>query len=41
LMVKAIAEESGCRMPSFFRYMMWSMVVLLPVFAVVSLVFFR
>jgi Na+/H+ antiporter NhaD/arsenite permease-like protein len=41
LMVRAIAEENGCRMPSFFRYMAWSTAVLLPVFAVVSLLFFR
>ncbi len=40
-MVKAIAEESGLRMPSFFGYMAWSCAVLLPVFAFVTLIFFR
>lgn len=41
LMVRAIAEESGCPMPSFFRFMAWSVAVLVPVFVIVSLVFFR
>ncbi len=40
-MVKAIAEESGIRMPSFFGYMKWSLGVLLPIFVLVTLVFFR
>jgi Na+/H+ antiporter NhaD/arsenite permease-like protein len=40
-MVKAIAEASGVRMPSFFRYMLWSGLILLPLFAVVTLIFFR
>jgi len=39
-MVRAIAEERGVRMPSFFGYMLVSAVVLLPVFAIVTLVFF-
>ena len=39
-MVKAIAEEAGVRMPSFFIYMVWSGLVLLPTFAVVSVLFF-
>jgi Na+/H+ antiporter NhaD/arsenite permease-like protein len=39
-MVKAIAEEAGVRMPSFFGYMAWSCGVLLPVFALLTLVFF-
>jgi Na+/H+ antiporter NhaD/arsenite permease-like protein len=39
-MVKAIAEESGVKMPSFFGYMVWSVVFLLPVFALVSYLFF-
>ena len=39
-MVKAIAEQHGVRMPSFFGYLLWSFAVLLPLFAVVSLVFF-
>jgi Na+/H+ antiporter NhaD/arsenite permease-like protein len=40
-MVKAIAEENGVKMPSFFGYMAWSCAILLPIFAIVSLVFFR
>jgi Na+/H+ antiporter NhaD/arsenite permease-like protein len=40
-MVKAIAEENGVRMPSFFRYMAYSGAILLPLFAVVTIVFFR
>jgi Na+/H+ antiporter NhaD/arsenite permease-like protein len=40
-MVKAIAEDRGIKMPSFFGYMVWSGCVLLPLFAVVSLIWFR
>ncbi len=40
-MVKAIAEESGVKMPSFFGYMAYSVGILLPIFVLVSLVFFR
>ena len=39
-MVKAIAEEAGVKMPSFFGYMFFSAVVLLPLFVVVTLIFF-
>src|SRR6266513_22867 len=39
-MVKAIAEEHGVKMPSFFGYMAYSVGILLPLFVVVSLVFF-
>ncbi len=39
-MVKAIAEHSGVRMPSFFGYMAYSGAVLLPLFALTTLVFF-
>jgi Na+/H+ antiporter NhaD/arsenite permease-like protein len=38
-MVKAIAEQSGVRMPSFFGYLLYSFGVLLPVFAVMSFLF--
>jgi Na+/H+ antiporter NhaD/arsenite permease-like protein len=41
LMVKAIAEDRGIRMPSFFGYMAWSGVVLLPLFILMSLIWFR
>ncbi len=39
-MVKAIAEESGVRMPSFFGYMLYSGGILVPIFGVVTAVFF-
>lgn len=41
LMVKAIAEDRGVRMPSFFGYMAWSGAVLLPLFVLVTFIFFR
>lgn len=40
-MVKAIAEENGVKMPSFFGYMLYSGAVLIPMFVLVTLVFFR
>jgi Na+/H+ antiporter NhaD/arsenite permease-like protein len=40
-MVKSIAEQNGIRMPSFGGYMVWSIVVLLPIFAIVTYAFFR
>ncbi len=39
-MVKAIAEEAGVRMPSFFGYTAYSCLILLPVFGVVTYLFF-
>jgi Na+/H+ antiporter NhaD/arsenite permease-like protein len=39
-MVKSIAEEQGVKMPSFFGYMIYSGAVLLPLFVVVTVVFF-
>ena len=39
-MVKSIAEERGIKMPSFFGYMLWSVGILVPIFALVTLVFF-
>src|SRR5712691_4689066 len=39
-MVRAIAEENGVRMPSFFGYMAYSVGILLPLFVLVSVVFF-
>ncbi len=41
LMVKAIAESRGVPMPSFFGYMLWSVPILLPLFILVTLIFFR
>lgn len=38
-MVKAIAEQSGVRMPSFFGYLAYSGAILLPIFAAVTWIF--
>jgi Na+/H+ antiporter NhaD/arsenite permease-like protein len=39
-MVKAIAEQEGIKMPSFFGYILkFTLVVLLPVYVVVQLIF--
>jgi Na+/H+ antiporter NhaD/arsenite permease-like protein len=40
-MVKAIAEEAGTKMPSFAGYMVYSGAILVPLFVVVTLLFFR
>jgi len=39
-MVKAIAEENGIKMPSFFGYMAYSCGILLPLFVAITLIFF-
>lgn len=39
-MVRSISEESGVSMPSFFGYMAYSVCILLPVFALVTWLFF-
>jgi Na+/H+ antiporter NhaD/arsenite permease-like protein len=39
-MVKAIAEEHGVRMPSFFGYVAWSVAIVGPVLVLVAYVFF-
>ena len=39
-MVRSIAEEQGVKMPSFFGYMAWSCGILVPSFALVTLIFF-
>ena len=41
MMVKAIAEERGIRMPTFFGYMVWSCMVLIPLFILMTFIFFR
>jgi len=41
LMVKAIAESRGVRMPSFFGYMAWSVAILVPLFVISTFLFFR
>jgi Na+/H+ antiporter NhaD/arsenite permease-like protein len=41
LMVRSIAEHAGIKMPSFGGYMVYSITILLPLFFVVSIIFFR
>ena len=38
-MVRSIAADRGIRMPSFFGYMMYSVLLLLPAFLLVDLIF--
>jgi Na+/H+ antiporter NhaD/arsenite permease-like protein len=40
MMVKAIAEERNVKMPSFFGYMAWSGAVLVPLFIVMTFIWF-
>jgi Na+/H+ antiporter NhaD/arsenite permease-like protein len=40
-MVKAIAEDRGVKMPSFFGYMAWSGAVLVPLFVIMTFIWFR
>jgi Na+/H+ antiporter NhaD/arsenite permease-like protein len=40
-MVKAVAEQMGVRTPSFFGYMLWSGGILVPIFLVMTVLFFR
>ncbi|KYH31805.1 citrate transporter [Moorella mulderi DSM 14980] len=40
-MVRSIAEENAIRMPSFFGYMAWSVGILIPLFILDTLIFFR
>jgi len=40
LMVKAICEDEGIAMPSFMGYLVWSLAVLIPLFALISRMFF-
>jgi Na+/H+ antiporter NhaD/arsenite permease-like protein len=39
-MVYAIAKNNGVNMPSFFGYMLWSSLILLPTFVLATLLFF-
>ncbi len=41
LMVKAVAEDRGIAMPSFFGYMAWSCGILLPLFLLMTVIFLR
>jgi Na+/H+ antiporter NhaD/arsenite permease-like protein len=38
--VKCIAEHAGLKMPSFFGYMAYSIAILAPIFAVITVIFF-
>jgi hypothetical protein len=40
-MVKAISDEEGYKTPSFFGYMGWAIVVLGPVYVLLTYLFFR
>lgn len=40
-MVKAIAEENGIKMPSFFHYMFYSAGILIPIFIALTFIVFR
>jgi Na+/H+ antiporter NhaD/arsenite permease-like protein len=40
LMVKAIAEDRGIKMPSFFGYVGWACIVLMPLFILMTFIFF-
>lgn len=40
-MVKSIAEQHRIKMPSFGGYMLYSVAVLIPIFVLVTLIFFR
>jgi Na+/H+ antiporter NhaD/arsenite permease-like protein len=40
-MIYALARRSGVPMPGFFGYLAWSAAILVPVFVLVTLVFFR
>jgi Na+/H+ antiporter NhaD/arsenite permease-like protein len=39
-MVYAIAKDMGVKMPSFFGYMLWSGAILIPIFVLVTFLFF-
>ena len=39
-MVKSISEEQNIKMPSFFGYMVWSILILIPIFILTTFIFF-
>ncbi|MCH2677470.1 MAG: sodium:proton antiporter, partial [Alphaproteobacteria bacterium] len=39
-MVRSIAIERGIKMPSFFGYVIWSLIFLVPVYLIVGYIFF-
>jgi Na+/H+ antiporter NhaD/arsenite permease-like protein len=40
-MVKSIAERAGVKMPSFFHYMLYRGLVLIPLFIAITFIFLR
>jgi Na+/H+ antiporter NhaD/arsenite permease-like protein len=40
-MVKSVAQARGVKMPGFFGYMAWSGLILLPLFCLLTFLFFR
>ena len=40
LMVKAVAEDRGVKMPSFFGYIAWAVCVLIPLFVIMTFIWF-
>jgi Na+/H+ antiporter NhaD/arsenite permease-like protein len=41
MIVRAIAEENGIKMPSFSGYMLWAFSILIPVFIIVQIIFIK
>ena len=39
MMIQAIAEDDGIKMPSFFGYMLWSLCILVPLFILMQLIY--
>ena len=39
-MVRSIVEENDIQMPSFFGFMAWSTIILIPVYIFISILFF-
>ena len=39
-MIQSIAEENNVKMPSFFGYMLWSTLILIPVFYIITFFIF-
>ncbi len=40
-MVKAVAEQAKVKMPGFFGFMLWSFLILIPIFSILTWLFFR
>jgi Na+/H+ antiporter NhaD/arsenite permease-like protein len=41
LMVKAVVEDRGVKMPSFFGYIVWAVCILIPLFVIMGWIWFR